>query len=83
MKIQLVDDKGLIHRRWSVRLAKVGAAVMAGWAALTSAGLGSTLPIWVAQVVAGVILVCICGAAYLKQPEPAEKGQGDEAPPAA
>ncbi|MCI1005198.1 hypothetical protein [Herbaspirillum sp. C7C8] len=83
MKIRLVDDKGVIHRRWSVRLAKIGAAVMAGWAALTSAGLGSTLPIWVAQAVAGLILVCICGAAYLKQPEPAEKGQDNETPPAA
>lgn len=76
MKIQLVDDKGVIHRRWSVRLAKIGAAVMAGWAALTSAGLGSTLPIWVAQAVAGLILVCICGAAYLKQPE--QKGDDHE-----
>lgn len=83
MRIQLVDDKGVIHRRWSVRLAKIGAAAMAGWAALTSTGLGGTLPIWVAQAAAGVILVCICGAAYLKQPEPAEKGQDDEAPPAA
>lgn len=83
MKIQFVDDKGAIHRRWSVRLAKAGAAVMAGWAALTSAGLGSTLPTWLAQAVAGVILVCICGAAYLKQPDPAEKGQDNEAPPAA
>lgn len=77
MKIRLVDDKGVIHRRWSVRLAKIGAAVMAGWAALTSAGLGSTLPIWVAQAVAGLILVCICGAAYLKQPEQGEK-EGDD-----
>ena len=83
MKMQLVDDKGVIQRRWSVRLATVGVAVMAAWAALTSAGLGSTLPIWVAQAVAGIILVCICGAAYLKQPEPTEKGQGDETPPAA
>ena len=56
---------------------------MAGWAALTSAGLGSTLPTWLAQAVAGVILVCICGAAYLKQPDPAEKGNDNETPPAA
>lgn len=77
MKIQLVDDKDAIHRRWSVRLAKLGAAVMAGWAALTSAGLGSTLPIWVAQAVAGMILVCICGAAYLKQPAAAEPESDD------
>ncbi len=82
MKIQLVDDKAAIHRRWSVRLAKVGAAVMAGWAALTSAGLGGTLPIWVAQGVAGLILVCICGAAYLKQPAPAENGDDETHPTA-
>lgn len=77
VKIQFVDDKGAIHRRWSVRLAKVGAAVMGGWAALTAAGLGSTLPIWVAQAVAGLIFMCICGAAYLKQPEQGEK-EGDD-----
>ncbi|WP_141106978.1 hypothetical protein [Herbaspirillum aquaticum] len=77
MKIQLVDDKSVIHRRWSVQLAKIGAAGMIGWGALTTAGLGSTLPIWVAQTVAGVILVCICGSAYLKQPEQSEK-EGDD-----
>ncbi|EJN09395.1 hypothetical protein PMI40_00843 [Herbaspirillum sp. YR522] len=69
MKFQFVEDKDAIHRRWSVRLAKVGAAAMAGWAALTTAGLVGAVPAWIAQIVAGVILVCVCGAAYLKQPE--------------
>lgn len=75
MKMRLVDDKGVIHKRWSVKLAKIGAAVMAGWAALTSAGLVGSVPPWVAQGAAAVILVCICGAAYLKQPDP-EEGDG-------
>lgn len=77
MKVQLVDDKGIIHKRWSVRLAKIGAATMAGWAALTSAGLVSAVPAWVAQAVAGMILVCICGAAYLKQPA-ADEPESDD-----
>lgn len=69
MKLQIVDNIADIERRWSVRLAKVGAAIMAGWGALTGLGLVSAVPEWVPQVVAGVILVTIAGAAYLKQPE--------------
>lgn len=73
MKIQFVEDRRVIARRWSVRLAKIGAAAMAGWGSLTAAGLVSSVPAWVAQVAAASILVCITGAAYLKQPDPKEK----------
>ena len=73
MKLELVDDKEAIERRWSVRLAKIGAAAMAGWGSLTAAGLVGSVPAWVSQAVAALVLVCITGAAYLKQPAAEEK----------
>jgi len=69
----LVDDIEAISRRWSVKLVKVGAALSAGWLALTAAGLTASVPAWVPQMIGGVIFVGAILASYLKQPEKRDK----------
>lgn len=73
----IVDDIEAISRRWSVRIVKVGAALSAGWLALTAAGMTPSVPEWVPQLIAGFIFAGAATAAYLKQPEKKDKSDVD------
>lgn len=65
--MNFVADVEQITKRWSVKLAKLGAALSMAYAALAAAGLTGSIPPWVAQAIAGVIFVGVALAAYLKQ----------------
>jgi hypothetical protein len=78
MKLELVDDVEAIARRWSVRLAKVGAALSLGWAGLQVAGLVDKVPGWVSQIIAGIVFGGIASVAYFKQPEIEERKAASE-----
>ena len=65
--INIVIDTDRITRRWSVKIVKLGAALSAGWLALTAVGLTASVPAWAPQIAAGLIFAGAVIAAYLPQ----------------
>lgn len=67
VKIELVDDLGMIWKRWSVKIIVIQGAVAATYGALHIAGLAPELPDWL--LLAGFLLFSAAAStvALLKQ----------------
>lgn len=78
-KFVLVDDLDRITKRWSVKIIKLGAGAFTAWGALTAAGLASTVPPWVPQLIAGAGFLGALLAAYTAQPSLSETPKADDA----